>query len=456
MTDTTRTLVQYAVRAHWSDLSATVQHEAKRIFLNWLGCALGGSAHPAVSAAADSIAEIAGPPQATVLGRTVLGRNVRTDFAHATLLNGLAASAYAFDDTHLSTIAHPSSPSGAALLALAERQPVRGTDFLHALILSNEFQCRLSKALALAPAHCHIGHYMTGITGAFGVAAAAGKLIGLTERQMTWAMGIGAAQGSGFRATHASMCSGFVPAHAGRSGLVAALMAAKGFTCTESFLDARNGYADVYGAPAHLPALTDRLGEHFDCMDVAAKPYPAGVFIHPAIEACLKVSMDVAPDAIERIQLQVHPLGIGLTGKSEPQSGYEAQVSLYHWAAAALVNRAAGLREASDASVADPAIVAMRRRVIANADESVRADEAIATVTLRDGTSRRVHVPHCLGSATRPMSDRDLEAKFRAQVADGVPPSRVEPLIDWCWNMDGAPDVGRAAPGTWGKEGDMR
>ncbi|MFM9888411.1 MAG: MmgE/PrpD family protein [Burkholderiales bacterium] len=447
MTDVTRAVARYALRSRWSDLPPAVQHEGKRIFLNWLGCALRGSGHPAVASAEAAIAEFAGPPQATVLGR-----GIRMDIASAALLNGLSASAYAFDDTHLDTIAHPSAPSGAALLALAERRPLSGKDFLHALILANEIQCRLSKALAVAPAKCHVGLYMTGITGGFGVAAAVGTMLGLSEQQMIWAMGIGATQGSGFRATHASMASGFVPAHAGRSGLVAALMAAKGFTCTDQFLEARNGFADVFAGQAHLAALTDQLGEQFECMSVAAKPYPAGVFIHPAIEACLTLSTSegIAPNAIERVQLQVHPLGVGLTGKREPQGAYDAQVSVYHWAAAALVNKAAGLPEASDAAVADPSIVAMRRRIVVNADTSLHANEAIVTAEMQDGTTRRVHVPNCLGSAARPMSDRDLEGKFLAQAIDVLPRPRAEQLVDTCWNLHSAADVSRAAPGIWG------
>jgi 2-methylcitrate dehydratase PrpD len=447
MTDVTRTVAQYALRSRWSDLPAPVQHEAKRIFLNWLGCALGGSAHPAVASAQAAIGEFSGPPR-----YTVLGRQTRMDIASAALLNGLSASAYAFDDTHLDTIAHPSAPSGAALLALAERQRVGGTEFLHALILANEIQCRMSKALAVAPASCHVGLYMTGITGAFGVAAAVGRLMGLREQQMIWAMGIGAAQGSGFRATHASMVSGFIPAHAGRNGLVGALMAAKDFTCTEHFLAARNGFGDVFASPANLDALTDRLGGHFECMRVAAKPYPAGVFIHPAIEACLKLSAAVGAEQIESVHLQVHPLGIGLTGKREPQGAYEAQVSVYHWAAAALVKRAAGLTEASDAAVADLHIIAMRDRVGVDADDALRADEAIATLTLRDGTTRRIHVQHCLGSATRPMPDRALEEKFLSQTDGVLTRARAQQLIDECWNIDTVADVRCAGPGIWGGE----
>lgn len=448
MTDVTREVVQYALGSRWADLPPVVQHEARRLFLNWVGCAIGGSSHPAVAAAHAALGEIAGPPQATVLG---LG--TRTDIAHAALLNGLSASAHAFDDTHLPTVAHPTAPAAAALLALAERAPVSGAAFLHALILANELQCRLSNALVVAPAHCHVGFYMSGITGAFGVAAGAGRLIGLDPQQMIWALGIGAAQASGFRATHASMSSGFVPGHAARCGLVAALMASRGFTCSEHFLEGRNGFADVFGAPAHLAALTDRLGEHFECMAVACKPYPAGVFIHPVIEACLalRAQAGVEPETIQHVALRVHPLALGLTGKPEPRHAYDAQVSVYHWAAAALVRNAAGLREASDASVGDGAIVAMRRCINASEDASLRGDEAHATATLRDGTTRHVHVDHCLGSAARPLTDGDLEAKFLAQVADVVPLATAKRLIDACWNLPAAADVSRVAPGIWGR-----
>lgn len=102
----------------------------------------------------------------------------------AALLNGLSVSAHAFDDAHLETVAHPGAPTVAALLAHAEQYPVSGVDFLHALVLSCEVQCRLACALAVAPASCDLGWYMTGVTGAVGVAAGVGKLMGLSERQL--------------------------------------------------------------------------------------------------------------------------------------------------------------------------------------------------------------------------------------------------------------------------------
>jgi 2-methylcitrate dehydratase PrpD len=412
-----------------------------------VGCAIRGSEHPAVDSALAAVSELAGPPQATVLGR-----GARLDMANAALINGLSASAYAFDDTHLSSIAHPSAPAAAALLALAERRHISGTQFLHALILANEIQCRLSIALAVPPAHCHVGLYMTGLTGAAGVAAAVGKLLRLDQRHLVWALGIGAAQGGGLRATHASMCSGYVPAHAGRNGLFAGLLAAKDFTGSENMLEARNGFLDVFAAPANPAALTDRLGEHYECMGVAAKPYPAGCFIHPSIEACLQLAGKVDAGEVERLDIQVHPLALGLTGKTEPQHAYDAQVSVYHWAAAVLSHGAAGLRETSDECVRDPGVIALRKRVRATVDETLGPDEAKATLTLKTGRTLHAHIEHCLGSAARPMSDAEMEKKFLDQVDGMLPGARARELARQCWDIASAEDVSRVAPGIWGPQ----
>lgn len=447
MADESRDLARYVREARWSDLPEQVRHEGRRAFLNWVGCAFGGARHPAVDALLATVTEFAGKPQATVLARSE-----RLDIVNAALINGLSASAYCYDDTELDTIAHPTAAAAAALLALAERQRISGVDFILALILANEVQCRLATALAVSPARCHVGLYMTGYIGAPGIALAVGKLLGLNEQQMVWALGTGACQGAGFRATHASMCSGVIPAYAGRNGLLAGLMAAHDFSCSEHSLEGRNGFLDVFGSPANPAALTDGLGTRYAAMAVAAKPYPSGCFIHPTIDACLELAAAdwSDPEQIERVDLTVHPLGLGLTGGQEPKTAYDAQVSVYHWAAAALVHRRAGLEQTMDACVTDPAVVALRQRVRASADETLGPDEARVVLVLKDGRTLRAHVRHCLGSAARPMTDAELEEKFLGQTQGIIPEARAKQLIGQCWAITESDDVSRLAPGVWG------
>ena len=220
MQEITRRLARYVVESRFDSLPEAVRHEGPRAFVNWFGCVLGGCRDISLDTAQAALAEYCGPPQATIIGR---GR--RTDIINAAFFNCLSSSSQAYDDTHLATIAHPTGVTAAGMLALAEHKGVSGRDFLHALILGIELQCRMSRMLVEPPAKSALGMFMTGFTGAMGAAAAAGKLLGLDEQRMIWALGIAATQGGGFRETHGTMTVGFVRAHAARCGLVAALLA---------------------------------------------------------------------------------------------------------------------------------------------------------------------------------------------------------------------------------------
>lgn len=443
----TRRLARFVDQSRWTDLPAAVQHEAVRAFVNWVGCAHGGAFHAAVESALPALEALSGSRACTVIGR-----GVRLDPLNAALLNGLSVGVNAYDDAHIQTVIHPAAPTVAALLAYAEQHPVRGEDFLHALILSHELQSRLSCALAVAPASCHLGHYMTGLIGPIGVAAGVGKLMGLSEQQLVWAMGTAAMQGGGFRSSHGTMTASFIPGDAGRGGLLAAHLAARNFTCQEEPLTSPNGLLSVVGRPANPDALVDRLGQHWECMNVAIKPFPNGCVVHAATDACVQIvhAHTFAPEDIERVELQVHPLAVSLADRKAPKDSYEAQVSLQHWAAAVMQNRHAGLDEATEASVHNPAIAALRGRVVTTIADDLKADEARATVILRDGRRLEAEVRPHVGSAQRPLSDEQLDAKFLAQSENLLGAQRARELAAICWKLQQTSDVGRAAPGSWG------
>lgn len=443
----TRAIAAFVHGCTWDELPEATRHASLRSFVNWVGCAMGGASHLSVSRALGGLA-----PLSASQACTVIGHHHRFDPLNAALLNGLSASAYAFDDTHLASIAHPTAPTVAALLAYAEQHPVSGRDFLVALTLSNEVQCRLSAALGVAPADSHLGLYMTGMTGAAGVAAGIGKLMGLSEQQLVWAIGMGAMQGSGFRATHGSMCGGIVPAVAGKAGLLAAHLALADFTCSNDGLAAHNGFLDVFARHANVAALTTALGTEFECMNVVAKPFPAGVLLHAAIDACLALCRDyrLKAEEIQAVSVQVHRLALEITGKRTPRHAYDAQVSLYHWVAAVLTHGRAGIHEASDSCVHEPAVIALRARVDAVAAPDLQTDEARVSVTLRNGLQFSAEVHPCLGSPGRPMSDVQLEEKLIGQATSRVTEAEARMLAQHCWALPSAPSVRDAAPGFWG------
>src|SRR5215471_13482644 len=256
MTEVTRALARYVVQTKAQDIPANVKREAVRSFLNWLGCAVGGSTHPTLDIALAAIRPFAGAAQAGVLGR-----RDRLDILNAALLNGISGHVFDFDDTHLKTIIHPAGPVASAILALAEHQPVSGVDFLHAFILGVEAECRIGNAVY--PAHYDIGWHITGTAGVFGAAAAAGKLLDLDEQQMTWALGIAGTQSSGFREMFGTMCKSFHPGRAAQNGLLSAFLAQQGFTSSDRVLEAPRGFAHVMSAGRDLNKITADLGGSF-------------------------------------------------------------------------------------------------------------------------------------------------------------------------------------------------
>jgi 2-methylcitrate dehydratase PrpD len=433
MEGTTKKLAQLLVSSAFADLDDDVRHEGKRAFLNWLGCTLGGSRHEAVNTAVSAVMEFAGPPQASVIGR-----DLRTDMVNAAFINCMSSSAYAFDDTHLLSITHPTGPIAASLMALCEEHHVGGKEFLNALVLGIETECRLSNALVVPPARCHLGFYMTGLTGGVGAAAAVGKILGLDVQHMTWAIGIAAVQGDGFRDTHATMCSSFVPAQAARNGMIAAMLARKGFTCSDKALEAPNGFADVHAHPANLDVVTEGWGTRYETRATAYKPYPCGIFTHPSIEACLSIvkSRELDASTVDKVVLEVHPLAKTLTARPEPRSALDAQVSVQHWAAVTLLRGKAGLAETSVESVNDPDVMALRKRVEVKVDERLTDDAAVVRVLMKDGTELVERIAHCIGSINRPMSDEQLVEKFLKQCEMVMEPAAAQRLAERCWQID--------------------
>ena len=429
-------LAGYVVEASSGDIPGGVWRESVRSLLNWAGCAIGGSAHETVDRALAAVSPFAGKGEARLFGRSE-----KTDPLNAALLNGIASHVFDFDDTHLKTIIHPAGPVASALLALAEVRPMTGEELLHAFILGVEVECRIGNAVY--PAHYDIGWHITGTAGVFGAAAAAGKVLGLNTQQMAWALGIAGTQSSGFREMFGTMCKSFHPGRAAQNGLLSALLAQQDFTSSDRVLEAPRGFAHVMSTERDFSEITDGLGDHFEISLNSYKPFACGIVIHPSIDGAvqLRADYDLKPQDIARVELKVAPLVLELTGKKTPRTGLEGKFSVYHSVAAALTYGAAGEKEYSNACVADPAIVALRDTVEAVVDRTVRDDEATVTVFLKDGRTLHRHVAHALGSLERPMSDKDLEAKFSG-LCDGVlSPAQTQQAIQTYWDAPAIKDA---------------
>ncbi|HTE82303.1 MAG TPA: MmgE/PrpD family protein [Reyranella sp.] len=410
----TRALARYVVASDFRQLAPEVVREGVRAVMHLVGCAIGGCRHETIESAWRAFAPFAGGPQATLLGRPE-----RTDILHAALLNGIASHVLDFDDTHSTSLVHPSGPVVPAVLALAEWRPVSGAELINAFVVGVEVECRVSDVVS--PSHYELGWHATGTAGVFGAAAASARLLGLTEQQTVWALGIAATQSAGLREMFGSMSKSLHPGRAAQNGLAAALMAAQGYTSAEQGIEGKRGFAHVLSRKANLEAATRGLGETRAILDNTYKPFACGLVIHPVIDGCLQLRRKLAPQAadIRRIELRVNPLVLELTGKPTPTTGLEGKFSVFHSAAVALIDGTAGEAQYADARVRSADVVALRSLVKATADPALRKESAAVAIECADGSRHVVFVEDCLGSLARPMTDAEMDAKFLA-LCDGV------------------------------------
>jgi 2-methylcitrate dehydratase PrpD len=424
------------VKSHLEDIPDDVRREGLRALVNYTGCALGGSPDPAVNIAMRAFSPFFGPATASILGR-----HERVDPLHAALMNGISSHVYDYDDTTPKNYIHPSSPVASALFAYASANRVSGRDFVHAFILGFEAESRIGNSVY--PAHYDVGWHITGTAGVFGAAVAIGKLIGLSEQQMIWAIGLAATQAAGLREMFGSMAKSLHPGRAAQNGYASALLAQAGFTAGEHGLEGPRGFAAVQAAKYDLSKITAGLGVDFDLRANTYKPFPCGIVNHPTIDGAIQIHREhkPPPESIRAVRLRVAPLVLDLCNQQNITRGLQGKFSVYHGAAIGLVRGKAGIQEYTDEAVNDPAIKRVRENASAVGDPSLTEDQANVEVELTTGEMLSRFVEQSLGNIHRPLTNQQLDEKFRDQAALALPAQQVERVIDLCWRIDQLADV---------------
>jgi 2-methylcitrate dehydratase PrpD len=436
----TQEVAKRVVESKWENIPAAVRREAGRAFLNWLGCSIGGTRHEASRAALSLAQTFSGPPHATALGTPH-----RLDLFSAAWFNGISSHVFDFDDTHLRTVIHPSPPIAPAILALAEHQPVTGPQFVHAFALGIEVACRIGNAVC--PAHYNVGWHSTSTAGVFGAAVAVGKLLGLNQRQMAWALGLAGSQSAGLRENLNTMGKFLHTGNAARGGMTAAFLAQRGFTASDKILEAPRGFTHVLSQERDLEEITSEWGTRFEVLVNTYKPYPCGVVLHPVIDACLYFVREhgIKAEDVEAVLLKANFLVLEVTGRRHPQVGVDGKFSVSHCVAVSFIDGHIEEEQFSDARVQDPQVVALSERVNAVVEPEMPADAVEMELTLKGGRKLAHHIEHALGSLKNPLTDAQLDEKFRRLCADILPTSQIDRLIEQCHTLGTLSDVGEVA-----------
>ena len=371
----TNSLAAFLAGSRWDGVPEPIRREAKRAILNVAGCIIAGREDRAVQ---------------------IVRRTCPQDDA---LIDAAAATAHDYDDTHLRTVIHATPPVAGAVFSLSRQRKVSGAELMHAFVLGLETSCRMGNAVM--PGHYERGWHITSTCGIFGAAAAAGKILGLSERQFLSAFGLAATQASGLVEMLGSMARVLNAGFAARNGMLAARLAAEGFEGPAQPIEGLRGFFNVFGGDGDTSTLCEGLGSHWEMRNVVYKPYPSGVVLHALIDAVLE-HRDRIREA-DRITVRLHPLAIERTNRPQPRNSIEAKLSAQHAVAVGALRGRAGLAEFSDQAATDPVIVAFRDRVSLAPDPSL--DKMAAALVA--GTAR-IEAP-----AARPLDDARLDAKFQ-------------------------------------------
>jgi 2-methylcitrate dehydratase PrpD len=438
-------LAEWTAALEYEDIPAEVVETAKLHLLDTIGCGLAAHALGVATEGRIAMAELGGVEQASVIGLEGALPVPNAAFANAMLCHGLD-----FDDTHSDSVAHISVVVCPASLAAGEAAGAGGREVLAAIVGGNEVVTRVGMA-ASGRFHAR-GFHPTAVCGVFGAAAAAARIAGAGPEATASALGIAGSFAGGLFAylDDATPTKPMQPAWAAHGGLLAARLATLGAEGPPGVFENRFGLYDAFvGGGVDLAAQLDDLGERWETLRIAYKPYPACHFIHGSLGATAGLAGGLEADEVDEVVVTVPEPAVALVlepaaPKQAPRSEYEAKFSLQYSTAAMLVHGRVGVRTYSEEEIGDPRVLALAAKVRYEVREYPSYPAAFpggVRIRLRDGRVLEADAPYQLGGPENPMSTDQVRAKFRENARLALDESGVAALEEAVLTLEEADDV---------------
>lgn len=419
----TRAVIDFVQGTSIDTLPAELLAEGRRCVTDTIGVILAGSTERSAAIVRDQVEDQGGRPEAAIFGSAL-----RAPAALAARANGTAGHAMDFDDTQLPSrpdrvfglLTHPSVAPLSAALAVGERRNVSGAGLLEAFLIGFEVECKIAEAID--PRHYLEGFHSTATIGTLGAAVTAAKLEGLDGDRLAMTLGLAASMASGIRLGFGTMTK---PLHAGRAaenGILAADLAARGFTAGEDGLEAPWGFFRVFGGGFDERYLVGALGAPYSLLvpGVSVKPYPSGSLGHPSTDAMLALvrEHDLTPEDIRLVTFRAGHNILRPLRYLRPANALEAKFSIPFFLSSIILRRRAGIEEFTDAFVASRPVREMMERVVVEFDTAIDARgydrmRSEIDVELTDGTVLRTSADTYRGGPMRPLTRDELHLKFR-------------------------------------------
>jgi 2-methylcitrate dehydratase len=441
MTTTVTKMAEWAAQLHFEQLPPEVVHQAKRVLLDSLGCALGGYFQHDVRIAREVLREVAGRGPASVLGT-----GQRIDAVSAAFINALMLRCLDYNDVYWrQDPSHPSTILPAAL-ACAERAGRSGRDLVVGLVLGHEFEMRLCEAAV--PGIFVRGWHPATLT-AFVAPLVAGRMLGLDTQQLAHAVGVSASCHGTLKVVltgEVTMMKNTADPLAVQRGVLAAFLAEKGFTGPEHVLDGSAGLVQALGPAWQLDAVTDGLGRSWRITQSAIKIFPSQALTQTPISALLDLvkEHDLRPDDVAKVTVRTlaHAVDL-LAGPSQyaPRTKETADHSLPYVMAVALVDRQVTPRQFTEAKLADATIRAQLEKVEVVAAPEFESDfphqqRVVVNVRMTDGREFTKHLDYPRGDPHNALTDQEVEEKFDALAAPVMGLGARRRLREAVWGLE--------------------
>ena len=434
----TRRFADLAAKLTYNDLPGEVANKAKLIIRDGVGNQVAASATSEAAIAMVALArEWSGAEQSTVSGF-----GFKLPAPAAALCNGMMGHGVELDDAHGSGLIKAGSVIIPAVFAAAELNPsATGKDAVAALVAGYELAVRVAKAIN--PGHRHRGFHTTSTVGGIGAAVAAARMLGCNEEQIADAIGLAAMQSSGIQAYLDDPCMAkpFGPGKAAFNGLLAAVLASRGFTGPKKVLESREGFLNAFTDEIRKEDLLGGFGTEFAIMEVGFKPHAACRYGHGPIDIAQLIHEEgVRPDNVERISVEMSTLAIRQASKFPCPSLNAAMGSTQFGVALALARGSNGLKDYWE-GYGDRAIhdVAATVTLNENPEFGLGGRQSIVAVETKDGRTIRHRQEEPKGEPSHPMSDAELNRKFETTAGMVLDEARVAEISKRLMRLESEP-----------------
>jgi len=438
----TKKLSEFIHNTDYEDIPSEIIQLAKMCFLDWLGCTVAAADSETARIFRETVLELGGNPDATIIPY-----GDKTSITNASLVNAALSHFLELDDIHKKAMYHPGIPVIPAVLALSEKLNKTGKDIITGIVMGYETGIRIG--IAINPSHFRIWH-TTGTAGTFASAAATGKILDLSEKQLIDALGNAGTQAAGLWEfiNDGAMTKPLHPAKAAQNGLLSSLLAQKGFTGPSRIIEGKQGFATATSKETNLESITADLGNYYCMGDMGFKVHAGCRHTNSPVDGTLALvqKYDIKPEDISQVTVKVYQLAMDLTGKTDPQNPTDGKFSIPYCVASAIRFRHCNIDVFSPELIKDPQTRNILDKINLVVDESVEKEfpmgyASIVEIKTIDGKEYVQRTDYAKGDPENPVSWDDIEKKFINLTGKMFPTKKAHEIINKIKQLEDVGDI---------------